>query len=204
LLLNKIRRLMLARVKKIIKKKKIIKNFWFKLGHLTYIFKKGLNLRMGKGDGSLFSIRRIYHSGSFILIFKSIRYGYNNFIFRYIKSKLSTNVSVYCNFFKDTRYFSKKSKKVFKKLIYFFKKSKKFFLRFNYNFSNKGVMLWLLTYRFYRRYSKKNILFSKNFFFFKKYRKLYKKNFKKKYKYIFSSNKKFIFYFNFLFLKMTV
>jgi len=188
-LLNKIRRLMVARTKRILKKKSITKIIWFKLGKLVSIFKKGLNMRMGKGDGSFFSVRRFYQYGSYILTFRSKRHGFNKFIFRYVKAKLNKNITIYIkkkyNFFK----FKLRGENLKKQKTRFFKKSKKFFRRFLNTFKLKQAMLWLLTNRFYRKY-KNNVFKISNFSkLFIKFRFWKYKNNKKMFKY----NKNFLF-----------
>lgn len=81
---NKLRRLMIGRFKRVIKKKKITKVFWVNFGKIVYIFKKGLNMRMGGGSGSFFSQRRFISCGSIFLYYFSKRQGYSSLIVKQI------------------------------------------------------------------------------------------------------------------------
>lgn len=183
-LLNKIRRLLIARTKRILKKKQITKVVWFKLGKLVNIFKKGLNNRMGKGDGSFFSVRRFYQYGSYVLTFRSKRYGFNNFVIRYVKAKLNKNILIFVKKYYNLFKLKLRSEGLKKIHTRFFKRSKKFFRKFINTFKIKQTILWLLTNRFYRKYKLKKIKYSKLYNIFYKYRLWKYKNNKKIYKYI--------------------
>ena len=81
---NKLRRLMIGRFKRVIKKKKITKVFWVNFGKIVFLFKKGLNMRMGGGSGSFFSQRRSIACGSTFLYYFSKRRGFSNNIIKQI------------------------------------------------------------------------------------------------------------------------
>lgn len=87
---------MVARSKRVLKGIKGVSEVWVRLGNLVYISKKPLNSRMGKGNGSLFSIRRFIHAGSKILKHLSYRSGLNDVVLTYIKSRVVTGIKYYC------------------------------------------------------------------------------------------------------------
>jgi hypothetical protein len=156
-LYNKLRRLMVARTKRILKKNRITKIVWVSLGKIISIFKKGLNQRMGKGDGSFFSVKRLYYSGSYLIYFFSKRYGFSKILQRYIKSKITNKLKI---FYKKKINKIKINKiKINKiKINRFFKKNKKIYRDYHYSFNSKKRILWYFTYRMYRRYKHCSIL----------------------------------------------
>lgn len=55
---NRVRRFLIARVKRLKHTDVVLKRCWVTIGVLFFIFNKGQNMRMGKGDGSFYSSYR--------------------------------------------------------------------------------------------------------------------------------------------------
>ena len=161
-LYNKLRRLMVARTKRILKRNKITNIVWVKLGKIVSIFKKGLNQRMGKGDGSFFSVKRLYNSGSYLIYFLSKRSGFKKILYNYVKSKITKNIKIF-NKIKINKIKINKIKINKIKINKFFKKNKKIYRDYHYSFNTKKKILWMFTYRMYRRYKNKSIVKFKMF-----------------------------------------
>lgn len=91
---NKLRRLMIGRLKRIIKRKKISKIFWVNYGKTIYLYKKGLNMRMGGGTGSLFSSRKVLTCGGTFIYYFAKRAGYSNLLLKQIATKFCAKVAI--------------------------------------------------------------------------------------------------------------
>lgn len=92
---NKTRRLMVARTKRILRKRSVASKVWVKLGRIVFLFKKSLNSRMGKGIGSFFSVRRWLGAGSRLMSFYTKRSGFCKFVLRYIRARVQVPVSLF-------------------------------------------------------------------------------------------------------------
>lgn len=105
---NKTRRFFVARTKRLLKRIKTVTHVWVKLGRLIYFFKKAVNSRMGGGDGSFYSVRRLFLSGSVLAKYSSKRHGFKSLALRHLLSKLKVNVKVVTdNIRKVVRYLKK-------------------------------------------------------------------------------------------------
>lgn len=143
---NKTRRLMVARTKRLLKKKSTASKVWVKLGKIVFLFKKALNSRMGKGTGSFFSVRRWLNAGSRLMSFYSKRSGFTKLVLRYIRARLNVPVTFFVLHSKNVFKFRKIPVKFkrFKRII--LRKDNRYYSVFNYKFTKKQIFLFRLTH----------------------------------------------------------
>lgn len=143
---NKTRRLMVARTKRLLKKKATASRVWVKLGKIVFLFKKALNSRMGKGTGSFFSVRRWLNAGSRLMSFFSRRSGFTKLVLRYIRARLQVPVTFFVLHSKNVFKFRKVPAKFKRFYRLKLRKNKRYYSVFNYKFNRKKIFLFRLTH----------------------------------------------------------
>ena len=89
---NRLRRFLIARAKKLKHRDVLSKKCWVTLGVLFFIYTKGQNMRMGKGDGSLYSSYRYVLPSKPLFIVGSNSFNLQSFFSNYLSCRFGSRV----------------------------------------------------------------------------------------------------------------
>lgn len=165
---NRLRRFLIARAKKLKHRDVLSKKCWVTLGVLFFIYTKGQNMRMGKGDGSLYSSYRYVLPSKPLFIIGSNSFNLQGFFSNYLSCRFGSPVK--CFFRSSFNFYTKK--------IYYGEAnmSRPIVMRFRYSknrASRKSKLARSLMRRKDRLYKFKWGALRRKRFFFKSLRKKY-------------------------------